>query len=158
MLDLVHCGAVDPNGIFPILFTKTADSVAFKISVVLCMFARISSFASCWRYNNVIPMSKSGSPFSIPSECHPISITPLLSKVFEYHLAKCLNAYVETNYLYPSLQLGFRKGLGTCDALLTITSAVQKSLDTGCEVCMIRRKFSATCLHVTHEALIVKLR
>ena len=34
-------------------------------------------------------------------------------------------------------KFGFRKGLGTYDALLTITNAAQKSLDTGCEVRMI---------------------
>ena len=73
----------------------------------------------------------------IPSEYHPVSITSAFSKVFECLLAKCLNAYAETNDLYPSLQFYFCKGLGTSDSLLEITSAVQKSLDTGCEVCMI---------------------
>ena len=40
-----------------------------------------------------------------------------------------------TNDPISSLQFGFYKGLGTFDALLTIASAVQTSLDTGCEWC-----------------------
>ena len=117
--------------------------MAPKVSIIHHKLARMSSFASCWRYGNVTPLSKSGSPSSIPSQYRPISITPFLSKVFEQLLAKHLNAYVETDDLFPSLQFGFRKGLGTCDALLTITSAVWKSLDTGCSVCMIVPDYSS---------------
>ena len=58
---------------------------------------------------------------------------------------------------FPSLQFGFYKGLGTCDVLLTITSAVQKYLDIGCEVHMIELDFSAAFDHVSHESLIFKI-
>ena len=47
------------------------------------------------------------------------------------------NAFAETNVLFPILQFGFHMGLGTCDALLSITRAVQKSFDTGCVVHII---------------------
>ena len=83
--------------------------------------------------------------------------TPVLSKVFERLLSKRLYAYTETNGLFPSLQFGFRKGLGTCDAVL-ITSAVQNSLDTGHEVCIIDLNFSSAFDRVNHEALFFKLR
>ena len=53
----------------------------------------------------------------------------------------------------PHLQFGFRKGFGTCDALLTITNFVQKALDCGSEVHMVGLDFS-----VNHKALIFKLR
>ena len=74
----------------------------------------------------------------------------VLSKVFECILAKHLDAYAETNDLFPSLQFGFRKGLGTCDALLTITSVVQKSLNTGCLACMIGLDFGSAFDSVSH--------
>ena len=118
----------------------------------------MSSFASCWRYNNVIPLPKSESPSLIPSEYHPISIIPVFSKVFEYLLSKHLDAYVETNDLFPSLQFVFGKGLGTCNALLTVTSAVQKFLETGCEVHIIGLDFSAATGRVSHEASTFKLK
>ena len=68
-------------------------------------------------------------------------------------MGKCLNAYAKTNDLFPSLQFGFRMGLGTCDAPLTITSALQKSLDIGCEVPMIGLVFSSAFDCVNHETL-----
>ena len=55
---------------------------------------------------------------------------------------------------FPSSNLAFIRVL----ALLIITSTVQKSLDTGCEVYMIEADFSAAFDHVNHETLILKLR
>ena len=59
---------------------------------------------------------------------------------------------------FPNLQLGFRKGLGACDALLTISNVVQKALDSGHEIRMVGLDFSAAFDRVNHEALIFKLR
>ena len=56
------------------------------------------------------------------------------------------------------MQFGFRKRLGTCDALLTITNVVQKALDSGCEVHMIGLDFSAAFDRVNHQALVFKIR
>ena len=103
-------------------------------------------------------LPKTSSPSMTPSEYRPISITHVLSKFFERLLAKRLNAFAEKNNLFPSLQFSFRKGLGTCDALLTITNVVQKALDSGCEVRMVGLDFSAAFDCVNHEALIFKLR
>ena len=50
------------------------------------------------------------------------------------------------------------KGLGTCDALLTITNFVQKALNSGCEVCVVGLDFSAAFDRVYHKALVFKLR
>ena len=81
-----------------------------------------------------------------------------MSKVFECLLAKHLNNFAEKKNLFPHLQFGFRKDLGTCDALLTITNFVQKALDCGCEVHMVGLNFSTAFDRVNHEALKFKLR
>ena len=104
------------------------------------------------------PLCKCGSGSSCPSDYRPITITPVLSKVFERLLAKHLNAFAEKKNLFSSLQFGFRKGLGTCDALLTITNVVQKALDSGCEVRMVGIHLTAAFERVNQEALIYKLK
>ena len=113
---------------------------------------------TCWRVGNITPLSKCGSSSSCPSDYRPITITPVSSKVYERLLARRLNAFAEKNKLFPSLQFGFRKGLGTCDALLTITHTVQKALDSCSEVLMVGLDFSAAFDRVKHEALIFKLK
>ena len=88
----------------------------------------------------------------------PITITPVLSKVFECLLAKHLNNFAEKKNLFPSLKFGFCKGLGTCDALLIITNFVQKALDYVCEARMVGLDFSAAFDRGNHKALIFKLK
>ena len=158
LLELDPYGGAGPDGIFPLFFIKTANYLASKISTVLRKLVRIGGFSMCWRVGNVTPVPKSGSANSCPSDYRPITITPVLSKVFERLLAKRLNNFAEKKNLFPNLQFGFRKGLGTCDALLTITNFVQKALDFCSEVRMVGLDFSAAFDRVNHKALIFKLR
>ena len=139
-------------------FIKTANYLAPKISTVLHKLVRIGGFSLCWRVGNITPVPKYDSTNSCPSDYRPITITPVLSKVFERLLAKRLNNFAEKKNLFPHLQFGFRKGLGTCYALLTITNFVQKALDCGCEVRMVGLDFSAAFDRVNYKALIFKLR
>ena len=140
------------------LFLSTADYLAPKISTALRKLVRIGGFSTCWKVGNITPVPKSDSANSSPSNYRPITITPVLSKVFERFLAKHLNNFAKKRNLFPNLQLGFRKGLGTCDALLTITNFIHKALDSGCEVRMVGLDFSAAFDRVNHEALVFKLR
>ena len=157
LLELDPYGNAGPDGIFPLFFVKTANYLAPKISTVLHKLVRIGGFSMCWRVGNITLVPKSGSANSCP-DYRPITITPVLSKVFEHLLANRLNNFAEKRNLFPNLQFGFRKGLGTCDALLTITNFVQKALDSGCEVHMVGLDFSAAFGRVNHKALVFKLR
>ena len=139
------------------LFVRMSDFLAPKISTIFRKLTRPGQFSICWRTGHITPVPKGSSAGSCPSEYRPISINPLLSKVFERLLAKRLYAYAESNNLFLNLQFGFRKGLGTCDALLTISNTVQKALDLGQELRMIGLDFSAAFDRVNHKALLFKL-
>ena len=151
-------GGAGPDGIFPLFFVKAATYLAPKISTVLCKLVRIRGFNMCWRVGNITPVPKSGSSNSCPSDYRPITITPVLSKIFERLLIKYLDNFAEKRNLFPNFSLVVCKGLGTCDALLTITSFVQKASVFGCKVRMVGLDFSAAFDCVNHKALIFKLR
>ena len=53
----------------------------------------------------------------------PISITPVLLKVFERLIALRFGHFLERSGVLPSHQYSYRKRLGTCDALLDIVCA-----------------------------------
>lgn len=158
MLDLDPYGGLGPDGILPIFFIKTAHYLAPKIATVFRKLTREGKFSLFWRSANITAISKLATAGSSPSDYRPISITPILSKIFERLLAKRLNSFAESNNLFPSHQFGFRKGLGTCDAVLTITDKVQKALDSGFEARMVGLDFSAAFDRVNHNALIHKLK
>ena len=158
MLELDPYGGAGPDGIFPLFFIKTAHVLAPKIAVIFRKMTRAGKFYLLWRMGNITPTSKTVTAGSSPSDYRPISITPILSKIYERLLAKRLNTFAECNNLFPNQQFGFRKGLGACDAVLTISDRVQRALDTGSEARLIGLDFSAAFDRVNHQALIYKLK
>ena len=55
----------------------------------------------CWRVCNITPVPKSCSANSC-SDYRPITITPVLYKVFERLLANRLNNFAEKRNLFPN--------------------------------------------------------
>ena len=77
----------------------------------------MGSFPVCWRVADVTPIPK-GPPSSSASNFRPISLTPILSKVFERLVSVRLRRFMEFRGVLPTTQFAYRKGLGTSDALL----------------------------------------
>ena len=117
---------------------------------------RRGSFPSCWRVAYVTPVPK-GSNSSLVSDYRPISITPVLSKVYEKLVASRLSRYLESAGILPDSQYGFRKGLGTTDALLHASHVLQSALDHGHEAKIVQIDFSAAFDRV-NKGLLFKLK
>ena len=71
--------------------------------------------------------------FSVPSSSsvanyRPISITPVLSKVFEGLVEVRFGRFMEHCGVHPTTQFAYRKGLGTCDAFLCVSHTLQSAL------------------------------
>ena len=79
--DLDQFGGMDPNGLFPFVFKKTASQLAPKIATIFRSLLIKGEFPSCWRSANISPIPKGASATQFPSEYRPISITPVLSKI-----------------------------------------------------------------------------
>ena len=118
---------------------------------------REGSFPPCWRCADVVPIPK-GSVSSFTKDYRPISITPVLSKVFESLISDRLRRYMEKENLFPQHQYAYRKCLGTCDALLDICCSCQAALDAGSESIVLSIDFSAAFDRVNHVGLLHKLR
>ena len=94
LLDLDFYGGTDPLGMFPLYLKKTAEVLAPRLAAVFRRLLRLGSFPVCRRVANVTPIPK-GPPFSSASNYRPISLTPILSKVFERLLSVRLGRFME---------------------------------------------------------------
>ena len=102
---------------FPFLLKRTADVMTARFSVVFRLLVRLGSFPACWRQTNVTPVPK-GPPSSSIVNSRPISITSVLSKVFDRLVSVHLRRFMERSGVLSTIQFAYQKGMGTCDALL----------------------------------------
>ena len=76
--------------------------LAHRLAVVFRRLLRFGSFPVCWRVANVTPIPK-GPPSSSASNYRPISLTPILSKVFERLVSVRLGRFMEGRGVLPTI-------------------------------------------------------
>ena len=108
LLDLDPYGGTDPLGMFPLFLKRTADVMTPRHSVVFRRLVRLGSFPACWRQANITPIPK-GPPSSSVANYRPISITSVLSKVFERLVLVRLGRFMERSGVLPTTQFAYRK-------------------------------------------------
>ena len=65
-----------------------------------------------------------------------------------------LGRFVERNGVLPTTQFAYRKGLGTCDALLCLYHTLQSALESGQEDRILQVDFSAAFDRVDHQVIL----
>ena len=99
-----------------------------------------------------------GDPSSVVTEYRPISITPLLSKVYEKVISCRMISHLIQEGVFPGCQFAYRSGRGTCDLLLTVDHVLQSSLDRAAEVRVVQLDFSAAFDRFNHSGSIYMLK
>ena len=130
--------------------------MARRLSVVFWRLVRLGSFPACWRQANVTTIPK-GPLSSSVTNYRPISITSVLSKVFESLVSVHLGRFMERIGVLPTTQFVYQKCLGTCDALLYMYHTLQSALESGQEAQIVQIDFSATFERVNHLGILYKL-
>ena len=156
--NLDEYGGTDPNSLFPLRLKRLSIKIAPKLGGRLHFLnwsARGLFLNAGARSGNITPIPKGLSSSPSPNDYRPISITPILYKIFHRLLAKLLSLYL-TPYL-PETQFGSRKGLGTSDALLLLVPELQSALDQNYASRLASLDFSAAFDTVNHKGLIFNM-
>lgn len=91
---------------------------------------KTSTVPNIWKSAKVVPIFKSGNN-DLPENYRPISVLPMLSKVFEKAVYYQLLQFLETNKLLSDLQFGFRKYRSTKLAAALLCDNVRKEMNNG---------------------------
>ena len=156
LLNLDSYGGTDPLEMFPLFLKRTPEVLAHRLAVLFWRLLRLGSFLVCWRVANVTPIPE-GPPSSSVSNYLPISLTPILSKVFEHLVSVRLGNFMECRGVLPTTQFAYRKGLGTCYALLCVAHTLKSALEMGYEARIVQIDFSAAFDRVNRQGILFKL-
>ena len=98
----------------------------------------------------VIPLYKSGNVDDV-NNYRPVSILPILSKIFERIVYNRVYSFLEKYNLLNHSQYGFRKGKSTIQAVLDQLEFVYKNIDSGNVVISFFIDFSKAFDCIDHD-------
>ena len=124
----------------------------------MSMIVPYRCFPSCWKSPSVIPVFKNSGERSDPRNYRPISLLPVISKVFESILNSSVVHHLESLELFSDHQYGFRSSRSTADLLTVITERIHRVLDVSGEARAVALDISKAFDKVWHAGLLHKLK
>lgn len=114
-------------------------------------------FSKYWKTAVVVPLPKIKNATEL-TQIRPISLLPVISKLFEKILASQIKDYIKERNLYPTTQSGFRTAHSTTTAMLKIVDDILEALDKGESTALILLDFSKAFDLVNHRLLDATLK
>ena len=123
-----------PDGISARMLRETALSITQPLTSLFNMLIQWCSFPSLWKVANVVPIPKNSTCKSSPSNYRPISLLPVISKLFEKHIYSVLLDHFQHHCPISQHQWGFQAGKSTTTALAATIHDWHSHLDVGRDV------------------------
>jgi hypothetical protein len=127
--NLKATSGVGIDNIPPVVLKHCASTICPPLTHILNKSFSAGSFPEQLKIAKVTPVYKKGDR-SDPDNYRPISILPVLSKVFERHVYSILMEYLERNSILSESQFGFRKGRSTVKAAVDLVRYILDAIDT----------------------------
>nr|CAI5847843.1 unnamed protein product [Callosobruchus analis] len=147
----------DIDGLSVKLIKSVKNILIAPLTKLINSCLSINTFPDVLKRAVVIPVFKKGNMHHVDNY-RPISLLPVISKIFEKCLALRIVHYFETNQLFSQHQFGFRKGknsvMGILDLISHIMDAFNKKQYTAALFCDRSKAFDC----VSHKILIEKLK
>jgi hypothetical protein len=146
----------DIFGVTVVVLKHVADVIAVPLSHVLNVCLSEGYFPDVLKLSRTIPVFKKGDPESM-NNYRPISIIPVLGKVFEALMREQLVCHFENNRLFSNAQHGFRRGRSTVTAVTQMIDYIIEAFEERSFVHLILADLSKAFDCVPHGVLLKKL-
>ena len=134
-----------------------SKEISHPLKLIFEQCLREGTYPTIWKYANVQPTHKKNSRQLI-SNYRPISLLPILGKIFEKLIFDEMYVFFVNNNLLSKNQSGFRPGDSTINQLLSITNDIYEAFENHNEVRSIFLDISKAFDKVWFEGLIFKLK
>lgn len=138
------------------LLRECADLIADSLCLIFNRSITTGIFPDEWKCSKVIPLFKQGERFDL-NNYRPISIIPVVAKVFERVVYDQVFTYLTENNIISNHQSGFRCLHSTVTALLEATDNWAFSIDRGEVNAVVFLDLKKAFDTVDHDILLSKL-
>ena len=154
-LKMSYSGGINyiPNVIYILLVNEISQILVQLYNMILDHHYIPQS----WKVSKVIPIHKKGDKHIIDNY-RPISLVPVISKIFEKIIKRRMMMHLEMNQLLCKEQHGFRPGASTATNLMAYNRYIQQSLQHKSVVHCLYLDFSKAFDKVSHYLLLQKMR
>ena len=115
-------------------------------------------FPESWKVSQIIMIPKPGKDVTKVNSYRPISLLPILSKLFEKMLLEKLKPVLHEKKIIPDHQFGFRQEHGTVEQVHRVVSEIRSSLERKQYCSAAFLDIAQAFDKVWHEGLLYKIR
>ena len=134
-----------------------ADVLAMPLSQIVNLSITSSTFPDLGKISKLKALFKKGSKID-PKNYRPISLLPLLSKIFEKVIHSQTAIFLEDNAILYTYQSGFRPKHSTESCLTHLCDRILEGCDSGFHTGMILIDLQKAFDTINHEILLKKLQ
>jgi len=128
------------------------------ITYIFNSILRTGYFPGQWKVSQIITILKPGKPAEDVQSYRPISLLPVLSKVFEKHFITRLQSILQSTQIIPDHQIGFRRTHATIEQVHRIVNTIHRALENKHYCTAAFLDISQAFDKVWHEGLLYKLK
>ena len=143
--------------LIPAKFIKLVPhEICSPLTHIINSFIAAQRYPYEWKLSRVCPIGKIPNPVE-KGDYRPISILPVLSKIFEKIVLQQLLEHIESHNIYKDTLTGFRKSYSTGNALLKLRDDIKKSMNAREITIVVLVDFSKAFDTIAHDVLISKM-
>ena len=107
----------------------SGDALIPPLIIIFNNIITTGIYPTSWKKANIVPIHKKEDK-TLVKNYRPISLLPILGKMFEKCIYDSIYGYFEDNNLFTSCQSGFRKGDSCISQLMSIAHEIFLNFDT----------------------------
>lgn len=157
VMELASKRSKDHFGLTNNLVKDSIKCIANPLTILINKCFEQGVFPDVLKTTKVHPIFKKGSKDQL-SNYRPVAIVPVFSKIIEALIGKQLMQFLENNDLLCKEQFGFRKGLATTHAIISLVEKIlncyEKKYFAAVTFCDLSKAFD----RVSHSILLKKLQ